>query len=417
MTANSIKGAPVDLLRPLFGSEVCIALYFMTIMAPWSVTTTGSYTVLSAARNVLLLLLVIASGVVARSRLSDSSTGVAMVCLISLFGLGTLLAFISGAIALLDFSEVAAMLITVFGCIVLSVDAERLSPRKLLWPIVAFCFLVLVFSVQSGGMTLGVPIKLDLSFAESDYTLSGAAFWALATLFTISLLTFERNVIVRCVLFSFAMFSALATASFGARGETIALIVVAGVFLFRRNKIVFAGLFAALALLLQVASQSGLIEEFTLYARILEVQGGYFGLRDQLLEDAFGLLSEKPLCLVTGCGFAYFQWFYGYPYSFYVHNQLVESLIVFGMPLTFFFLSLTVFGAWRLRRVSLFDRCLVYVMGFAFVTALKSGSIEGSLLLLPLCFFCISGAVRPSARILPVLRGDAERVDRQDGAG
>lgn len=388
------------------GNEVCVVLYFMTIMAPWSVTTIGSYTVLSTGRNVLLVLLVLAVVLNVRRRIFDFSTGFTMVVLLVFFGAGILLAFLSGAISFFGVSEVAVMLLTCLGCFVLTVDLASLSPRKVLWPLVAFCFLILLFSLQIGGMTLAVPLKLDLGFNESTYTLSGAAFWALSALFSCSLLTFEKNIVVRIVLISFALFSVLAAVSFGARGETIALFLVAAVFLFRRSRIAFAVVALAVVMLLRLAADNGLIEEFTLYARLLEVRGGYFGLRDQLLEDAFRLLTSNPLCLMTGCGFAYFQWFFGYEYGLYVHNQLVEVVIALGLPVTFCFLCLVVYGAWRLRGVPLFDGFLVYIMGFAFITALKSGNIEGSLLLMPLCFCCLSGAIRPAVRSFVVNAGD-----------
>ena len=386
-------------LKPM-RHESCLALYFVTIMAPWSVTTTESYVVLSMIRDVFLVFLVMAILASSRGRASDRSRFVLAVSLAMFFGVGTALAFFSGAISLFGLSEVAAMLLTLLGCLALSVGAERLDARRFLWPVVSFCVFVMLFSIQTGGMTLGLPIRLELTFAESDYTLSGAAFWGLSTIFSLSLMSIERNVIVKALLAVFSGFGVLAAVSFGARGESVALLAVVCMFVFRRSKVLFAAIFGAIVVLIKIGIESGIVEEFTLYTRLLEVQGGYYGLRDQLLSDAGVMLAAKPVCLLTGCGFAYFQVFHGYPYSFYVHNQLVETIIVFGVPLTMVFLCLAAAGAWRMRRLPIFDRCFVYVMVFAGLTALKSGSIEGSLLLVPLCFFCIVNAVRRSTGLV-----------------
>jgi hypothetical protein len=386
-------------LKPM-RQEDCLALYFMTIMAPWSVTTTESHAVLSTIRDVFLVFLVMALLASSRSRFSDRSRFLHAVSLATFFGIGTALAFFSGAISLFGFSDVAAMLLTLVGCLALSVGAERLDVRRFLWPVVLFSVFVMVFSIQTGGMTLGLPIRLELTFAESDYTLSGAAFWGLSVIFSLSLMSIERNVIIKSALALFSGFGVLAAASFGARGESVALLAVVCMFLFRRSKILFALTFGVFIVLIKIGIDSGIVEEFTLYTRLLEVQGGYYGLRDQLLSDAGSMLAVKPVCLMTGCGFAYFQIFHGYPYSFYVHNQLVEMIIVFGVPLTLGFLSLVAIGAWRMRRLPIFDRCFVYLMVFAGLTALKSGSIEGSLLLVPLCFFCIVNAVGRSTALV-----------------
>lgn len=380
-------------LRPV-RKEICLALYFATIMAPWSVTTTSSYVVLSAIRDVLLLLLVMALFSSLREKLADRSRLVLVVSLSIFFGLGTVLALISGAISLFGFSEVAALFLTLAGCLSLSVGAERLDARTFLWPVVVFCVFVLFLSIQIGGMTLGLPIRLDLTYAETDYTLSGAAFWGLSTIFSLTLMSIERNVIIKTALAMFSGFGVLAAASFGARGENVALLAVVSLFLFRQSKVLFVAICGVFGVLIKVGIDSGAFEGFTLYARLLEVQGGYYGLRDQLLSDAGALLAAKPTCLLTGCGFAYFQLFHGYPYSLYVHNQLVEMIIVFGVPLTVASLCVVVAGAWRMRGFPIFGSCLVYVLVFAALTALKSSSIEGSLILVPLCFLCIVNAFR-----------------------
>ena len=88
-------------LKPM-SQENCLALYFMTIMAPWSVTTTESYVVLSTIRDVLLVFLVMALLASLRGKFSDRSRFVYAVSLAMFFGVGTGLAVFSGAISLFE---------------------------------------------------------------------------------------------------------------------------------------------------------------------------------------------------------------------------------------------------------------------------------------------------------------------------
>ncbi|WP_286908296.1 hypothetical protein [Roseovarius sp.] len=131
------------------------------------------------------------------------------------------------------------------------------------------------------------------------------------------------------------------------------------------------------------------ISKFTLFARLQQVAGGYYGLRDQLLAESMGLLGDKSICLALGCGFSYFQHYYGYAYGLYPHNQLVELVIVFGLPFSLVFIGFTAIGCRRLFKGSGAGFLFALLWGYSAVVALKSGSVDSTSLFIPLSFMCI----------------------------
>lgn len=386
MEEGGVRGPPSRLMRP----DTVVVLYFMTIMAPWAATTTESYAVLSATRSVLAGFLVLGLAFVLHRRILMRNWSTLFGWLAVFFGFGLLIAAASGAASLLTISDIGAIGLTIIGCLVFFEQADNLNAKRLLWPMVAFSVFVLAVSFRTGGMKLGFPLRLELSYAEADYTLSGAAFWSLSAIFAFALAAIERGVFLKSILILHACFSVLASASFGARGESIALFLVLAAWLLRRSKAAFAVGCIGAYFFLKFGVNSGAVEAFTLYTRLLEVQSGYYGIRDQLLVEAAHLIADKPWCLLSGCGFAFFQFSQGYPYGLYIHNQFVELVISFGVPISSVFIAMVGLGAWRMRYSPVFNGFLLYVLAFAGITALKSGSIEGSVILIPLCFFCIA---------------------------
>lgn len=128
----------------------------------------------------------------------------------------------------------------------------------------------------------------------------------------------------------------------GARGDSLlAIIVIVGYILFRNPWHVLGMMIASLGFLFVDLSW---LNDFVIFQRFSVFSEGDLGMRDLLFLQVIELIKNEPGCLVVGCGFGYFQSYYGYPYGMYPHNIILELLVSYGLPLTLFFSFLGILG-------------------------------------------------------------------------
>ena len=133
-----------------------------------------------------------------------------------------------------------------------------------------------------------------------------------------------------------------------------------------------------------------LSDNFLIVERLLLLESDYLAKRGDLLEQSLLLVSDDRHCLVFGCGFGYFQKYFGYAYGMYPHNFWAEFFITFGIPISVFTLGLVVIGVIvRVKQVGLCNSFIA--MGFyTMMISLKSGTFFSFLTLGYVTYFFIS---------------------------
>ncbi len=199
----------------------------------------------------------------------------------------------------------------------------------------------------------------------------------------------------------FLLFSLLG----GARGDSIFALVLVMAYLVISTSIRGLLWLGSILFMLYVGvgDWSG-IENFQIFQRFSGLEGN-FGQRDVLLGQAFQLLLNKPACMIFGCGFGYFQSYFGYPFGMYPHNVLVEFFIVFGIPITLAFIFIVSGGVWKYYRSSREADLLVLFFIYSMLIGLKSGTVFGDWFFTAGCIYFASVYIQKMTIRLPLRTG------------
>lgn len=163
----------------------------------------------------------------------------------------------------------------------------------------------------------------------------------------------------------------------GARGEVIIAVFVLILFSLRQSRFHhFAFGCLCLALLMPVLAANVDLDKIVLVERFLVMLDGDFGSRDKLLFSAMNVLAAEPVCFAIGCGFNYFENYYGYhePGS-YPHITIVEMVISFGIFVTTITVLLVLIKLSHLYFSPNTKGALVPIIAYELLRLQKSGSI------------------------------------------
>lgn len=253
-------------------------------------------------------------------------------------------------------------------------DRTRIS---ILLPIY-FC-LSLIYLVLSGAL-LFAPLPYfsfdQLDQVDRNYSHATSALFGIASLYFL-LASYDRSTSSRLALTLVSFFCLYLSAMGGARGDfAIAVLLYAIILVRHRSVYSYLLISGFVGLVIYILSDDEILHKILIVERYLSiVESGDFGDRDVLVAQSLSLLGDRPACIIGGCGFNYFQYFYNYEYGLYPHNFIMELLITFGLllalPLVFYIL----FGAWRLFTDPRADRFFFYFSIYVLLVALKSGSL------------------------------------------
>ena len=116
-------------------------------------------------------------------------------------------------------------------------------------------------------------------------------------------------------------------------------------------------------------------EDLLVFRRFEVLFDGDFGYRDELIKLSLNLLYNEPKCLILGCGFNFFQDYYGFDYGMYPHNVILEFVITYGLLISIVIFSLVFIGLKNIifskSKILLID---IFVIYFFFIM-LKSGTL------------------------------------------
>jgi hypothetical protein len=299
---------------------------------------------------------------------------------------GTSMSIWSGAFEMGQQNLLMNFAVTAVGLVLISMPKGEIFPDTITKKYVWYVLLGLMLTVYIGGLKLDMPphfvydYQTSLNGINIEYSQEMSKFFglgAIAAAFLISKSTIKyKRIFLACIVLMLLTLSFLG----GARGESVAAALI--VFTFLANKFPFkffvffiAGMVVIYTLFNDIESY---LSSFVVFKRLLPIfTEGNLGHRDFLLNQVVTLLSREPKCLVIGCGFGYFQSYYGYDFGMYPHNFIAESIIVFGLPITMIFLFSVIGGVKTYsRRVGYMD-LFVLIFLYSTIINLKSGYLFG----------------------------------------
>lgn len=250
----------------------------------------------------------------------------------------------------------------------------------------------------SGALTF-VPFPL-FKFSTFEgvfaYSQKTTALYGLASMYFLHL-SVKKVPYVKISLYVLSLLCLLLSAFSGARGDFLVSVLVLVMMSLRLFPLVFTLQCAMVALgsATLIASIVG-TDDILLVQRFLVVlSGDTLGMRDVFVAQGLDLLANEPICMLSGCGFNYFQSYYGYQNGSYPHNIPLELLITFGAFIGGSIVCLAVLGIWRAYRSNVGRSYLFYFCVFYYGLGFKSGtlvSVHALPVVLVFVVFCFVGS-------------------------
>lgn len=377
-----------------------LVLYFITITVGLAATTLESRVFIEYLRIASATLTVFLSALVAtKSGRLKLKLVVAFLMYLVLLSHGLLLSIVYDAFHHISGPLLENILLAVTLIFLLSnLSRAGLGP-KFATHFVLFAAGVLLLTVALKGLLLGFPPKFIYDYYTSTvgsaydqiYSQGISKFYGLSAVLSAYLSTHARQKRSRALLISLTVIFLSLTLLGGGRGESIAALAVAGYLLARRSMAFFLATFGIVAAwVTYIVTGSG--DDTVAFAqRFMRLASNDYGLRDVLFSQAISLLSDNGSCLILGCGFGYFQEYYGYPSNFYPHNVVLEMLIALGMPATLLFSIAGGVGIYlHMRRVTEHPDLILIIFLFFLVIYMKSDTILSAWVFL--AFTCVFAA-------------------------
>ena len=306
---------------------------------------------------------------------------------LSLVLYGTIMSILNGAFDLGQEQLPINIVVTLSGLTLMSMSFDR----PLFESITKSYFLYVIFGLFAtiivGGLDLNFPPHFVFDYITNpeandvrEYSQGTSKFFGLGSVYAAYLLSkTKQKFYVLTLLFVVFTFLGLSLLG-GARGESIAAIIVAlGFLAFKCPLKIFIFLvLIGVFIFFSIEDWESQLNNLVIFQRLATVGGGDLGHRDVLLTQVINLLYQEPRCLAIGCGFGYFQSYYGYEFGMYPHNIVAEYLIVFGLPISVAF-GLLVAGGIKLHHKNNNNKIDLFVLLFLYsaLIDLKSGYVFG----------------------------------------
>jgi hypothetical protein len=223
-----------------------------------------------------------------------------------------------------------------------------------------------------------------------EYSAGLTKIFFLASITSLYLLQ-EINIKKNFIIFFFYLAALIFFLFFGfqasSRGEIFFGLIILLCMLFCNIKKNFITLLILLLFLIILSSNIN-YEDLIVFKRFEILFYNDLGLRDVLINLSLNLLYNEPKCLILGCGFSFFQDYYGFNYGMYPHNVILEFIITYGLLMSIVIFSLVFIGLKNIifskSKILLIDIFVIYF----FLISLKSGSLI-SITTFPVLFYLI----------------------------
>lgn len=294
-------------------------------------------------------------------------------------------------------------LITILGISTLSVLPRPVFSPRFAEVVLVYALFVVVFTVLTGGFVFSFPPSFNLEYASDfnngniSYSQGLSKFYGMVAISTAFYACSDVGKIRQIFAFLLVVLFLVMSALGGGRGDSIAAIFFVVVYLLYRKPSSLFFIVPFVAFVYFFVAES-LTSELTIVGRLEALSGGDLGYRDILFYQAIDLIFDNSVCMFFGCGFEFFQKYYGYESGMYPHNVLVEFVVVYGFPLFFVFFAFVAKGVLAYFRVIGLDLFLILFF-YVFTVSMKSGDIVGSWLMMASCiYFFVHGVGRINVR-------------------
>ncbi|QBH19142.1 hypothetical protein EYC51_06385 [Alcaligenes faecalis] len=276
-------------------------------------------------------------------------------------------------------------------------NETNILSSKISKSLIAFGIISFLMTVLIGGFQFLPYPKFIYEYGssligrEEDYSLPMTNWYIFLSLVSASLYNQQRSFSNFTHLFFSALFFFFAFLS-GGRGE----LIIGALFLFfifsikNRRLVITISISSAIFILVFGSVFYDFISKLSVIERFSILLSGNLSLRDVLLRQASDLLTDNPICLISGCGTSFFQYYNNYDLSLYPHNSIAEAIIIYGIPLVFLMAFFTILGIIKYhKKTQRLDLFLILFFYF-FIVSLKSGYLMGSWFLISGIIFFIS---------------------------
>lgn len=382
--------------------DVAVFLAFVSVTVAFATTTSSSRVLIEWIRffSVLTLVLIIVFSIFRDYRFHRSSLlAIGAYFLYSSYAVVGAVA--NGGAVFVEESLARDVLLTVALIYVFFKESDRVIPERVAQLLLVFGFLMVGLTIYFDGISFSYPPRFNFEYGSillersTSYSQGASKFYGLFAI--VAAYLGAKSIALRfvfvyslCVVF-FLFLSILG----GARGDSVAaVLLVLGYLFFAGRAIVKAVLLSIVFILVAVIATRVELTDFALFSRLQSLDGG-LGAREDLYGRAIDLVASEWRCSYFGCGFAYFQKYYGLSAAHYPHNFFLELGIVYGIPLGLLLLILAVYGAVLDSYETGGANALFYIISmYFFLIQLKSGTLLSGWWLMASVFFFAGKALQ-----------------------
>ncbi len=301
-----------------------------------------------------------------------------------LFVYGMVMATVMGGLTTAMSDLPTTILIALLGLFIAS-QRTPVVTRSDAQILVLYIATFLLATLALGGLILSLPpyfvfqAQSDWHGSSVSYSQGVSKFFGFGLVLCGFLLQAERSVKLQILLLFPSLTFLLLAFVGGGRGDALTALII---FLF--VVMIRLPLKAKIPAIIIIVMLTGLfvrninLDDLVIFRRLSIILEGSAGARDEIYAEAIGMLADKVQCAVIGCGFDYFQFALQQDVGRYPHNQLIESMIVWGIPLTLVTMSYTVIGLYKSFREDGRNDAFPFIALFFFFIAMKSGSVVSS---------------------------------------
>ena len=363
--------------------DSAVVFAFISVTIAFATTTSGARELIEIGRNLSASCLFLVIGVLAfRDQRIQRSTLIGLAAYLFFVCYGITLAVFKGGLVFIVETMFRDILLTIALIYIFSKGTGDIVSEKAAQLMIAFGFLIVGITIYYNGLDLSYPPRFSFEYSSISregvtvYSQGVSKFYGLFAVISAYLSVNTKN-FYHATLYALAMvFFLFLSALGGARGDAVsALFLALGYFFLKgRNSLRLLFLAVIFIILLFLAARLN-FDDFILISRLQNLNNG-FGAREYLFLQAADLISSQWDCLYFGCGFGYFQKYYGLSAGYYPHNFFLELIIVYGLPLSLFLAFFTIYGIVLDKSESSVKNTLFYLITLLFLLIqLKSGTL------------------------------------------
>lgn len=372
---------------------VATVAYLVAITVSYATTTMQSRLFIEPVR---LAGMVIALGSVVAWMATRRRYAAEPLAALVLYGLlasyGLLLAVYNLGFQIVSASALQDTAVTAMGILVLGTAMRTSIMPAVMKIFIAYVVAVLAATYLTGGIVLGNPPGFVYEYAsimsnkDVAYSQGVSKFYGFGAASAIVAAFHAKKSRIRsfyiCISIGMLAISFLG----GGRGDTVAAVLIVSGYAALRARLRVIPWMIAIGGAVFVLYRYVNPDDITALMRFAELRHNLGG-RDVLAAQSTDLLAENPVCLAVGCGFGFFQRYYGYEYGMYPHNVLLESAIVWGVPAVVLVFAAVVVGVAVSLKRNPQGVGMVVFLAYSFLILMKSGTVYNAWLFVALASY------------------------------